>query len=172
MATLRSLRTLCVLAVASSVLAMGASCMAEETREPSAEEPNKSVIICESMQGPFMDVGIGYLLPIPKHFEALSDSPMILQSFDSGNASVGDFEDRTNIVIFGEPARSIDSSRWQPMEMDRTEFSSLEFVQRSYEERNGVLIYQYGLLNSENGLFVSSSAPVDIDSLLDCLVPG
>ena len=147
------------------------SCVAEEQDGRQFSSADVTEISCRSMQGPFMDTTVGYQIPIPENFEAISNPPTMLQSFKSGNTGKRALADRTSILIWAEPANSIDKNVWHALDLKHVNSSFLEILQRSYEERGKIIIFEYAILRGENGLFVSSVTPIDLNGLLDCFIP-
>jgi len=144
--------------VTTAVLSAAAGCLAEPNGEQSLVEADKLTISCESMQEPLMDTGVGYLLPIPTGFRDVSSPPMY--SFQS-----------PRVGIWTEPATSINAKTWRPVLSTHAVSAHLDILTLSHDEPGGITIYKYALLKGENGLFVSSVAPLDLGSLLECLVP-
>ncbi len=124
------------------------------------------------MQGPFLDTGVGFLLPVPENFRLLSGPPMVLRSSNSGKSYGRNFLDRTNITVWSELSGHIDTTRWQPVVISHVNAETIEIRQGTRTERAGTRIYEYGFLRDEYGLFISSTLPVDIRSLLNCFIPS
>lgn len=125
-----------------------------------ADEPVR--IVCGPMTGPMLDTTLGFLLPVPEHFQPLSDPPTELYGFDSQSG--------LNMSIEPGPTDSIDKEKWLLLSVRHPSAVLLEFRMRTSEEANGMSIYGYAIIKEEHALFVTSSKVVDLASLLDCLV--
>ena len=119
-------------------------------------------IICGAMTEPMLDTTLGFLLPVPKYFEPLSNPPTELYGYNQQSG--------LNVTIKVGRTDSIEKEKWLLQTAEQTAAGSLEIRLRIHIEQNGKAIFQYAFLIGENALFVTSTKRVDLDSLLGCFV--
>lgn len=129
----------------------------------SQEQTELLRLSCDTMQYPYMDTGLGFLLALPAGFEAIGDPPSEMRAVAK---SVRD----TFTVIFVEPVDQFDFSLWGEVEIEHTVSDSLEIRRLVKQNVTGNAIHQYVFFRNGNGLFVTGLSPLDVKSLLDCFV--
>lgn len=136
----------------------------------SAEVRAKELYLeCDASSPYYLDSGNGFRVPYPRSFETSKDGSEEAVWYKKMPEFAGRGDSTPLVSMWIRKLTSADLVGWRPVRSDHPNAALFDIVTNEISKEGMKPMYYVALRKEESGLVVASMAPVNIESILECI---